>query len=173
MFLYVMIGLFNRWQYPRIPFPGFDHIHIQWYSTLYPGYFWRVSGESIRQQYGTPCICGQTKKSNQKSKKILLIMNCVDPATILYPLARLFSSDCTCRCVLFFMMMLNMIKMGGVIETESRLLTDQSGLTIPVLTKGVETNKIPINEVRIDRSKKWVNKHINAITTQLQQSPFF
>jgi len=46
-------------------------------------------------------------------------------------------------------------------------------LTIPVLTKGVETKKTPINEIHIDRSKKWTNKHINAITTSYSKAPFF
>lgn len=46
-------------------------------------------------------------------------------------------------------------------------------LTIPVLTKGVETQKVPINAIRIDRSKRWVNKHINAITTNYSKAPFF
>ncbi len=46
-------------------------------------------------------------------------------------------------------------------------------LTIPVLTKGVETNKTPINAVRIDWSKKWAAKHINAITTNYSKAPFY
>ena len=46
-------------------------------------------------------------------------------------------------------------------------------LTIPVLTKGVETKKTAINEIEIDLTKKWANKHINAITTNYSKAPYF
>jgi len=46
-------------------------------------------------------------------------------------------------------------------------------LTIPVLSKGIETNKTPINEIVIDRSKKWTTKHINAIKTNYSKAPYY
>ena len=45
-------------------------------------------------------------------------------------------------------------------------------LTIPVHSKGV-TEGIPIKDVRIDRSKSWPKKHLNALTIAYAKAPFF
>ena len=45
-------------------------------------------------------------------------------------------------------------------------------LTIPVHSKGV-TDGIPIMDVRIDWSKPWSRKHLNALTFAYAKAPFF
>ena len=45
-------------------------------------------------------------------------------------------------------------------------------LTIPVHSKGV-TEGIPIKDVRIDWSKSWPKKHLNALTIAYAKAPFF
>ena len=45
-------------------------------------------------------------------------------------------------------------------------------ITIPVHSKGV-TEGIPIKDIRIDRSKPWPKKHLNALTTAYAKAPFF
>jgi hypothetical protein len=45
-------------------------------------------------------------------------------------------------------------------------------LTIPVHSKGV-TEGIPIKDVRIDWSKLWAKKHLNALTFAYSKAPFF
>ena len=45
-------------------------------------------------------------------------------------------------------------------------------LTIPVHSKGV-TEGIPIKDVRIDWSKSWPKKHLNALTYAYAKAPFF
>jgi hypothetical protein len=45
-------------------------------------------------------------------------------------------------------------------------------ITIPVHSKGV-TEGIPIKDVRIDWSKPWPKKHLNALTFAYAKSPFF
>ena len=45
-------------------------------------------------------------------------------------------------------------------------------LTIPVHSKGV-TEGIPIKDVRIDWSKSWAKKHLNALTLAYSKAPFF
>ena len=45
-------------------------------------------------------------------------------------------------------------------------------LTIPVHSKGV-TKGISIKDVRIDWSKPWVKKHLNALTYAYSKAPFF
>ena len=45
-------------------------------------------------------------------------------------------------------------------------------LTIPVHSQGV-TDGIPIKDVRIDWSKRWPKKHLNALTTSYAKAPFF
>jgi hypothetical protein len=45
-------------------------------------------------------------------------------------------------------------------------------LTIPVHSKGA-TAGIPIKDVRIDWSKPWPKKHLNALTIAYNKSPFF
>jgi len=45
-------------------------------------------------------------------------------------------------------------------------------LTIPVHSKGV-TEGIPIKDVRIDRSKSWHKKHLNALKIAYSKAPFF
>jgi hypothetical protein len=45
-------------------------------------------------------------------------------------------------------------------------------ITIPVHSRGV-TEGIPIKEVRIDWSKSWPKKHLNALTFAYAKAPFF
>jgi hypothetical protein len=45
-------------------------------------------------------------------------------------------------------------------------------LTIPVHSKGV-TDGIPIKDIRIDWSKSWPKKHLNALTFAYSKTPFF
>jgi hypothetical protein len=45
-------------------------------------------------------------------------------------------------------------------------------ITIPVHSKGV-TEGIPIKDIRIDWSKPWPKKHLNALTTAYAKAPFF
>jgi len=45
-------------------------------------------------------------------------------------------------------------------------------ITIPVHSKGV-TEGIPIKDVRIDWSKSWPKKHLNALTFAYAKAPFF
>ena len=45
-------------------------------------------------------------------------------------------------------------------------------VTIPVHSKGV-TRGIPIKDVRIDWSKSWPKKHLNALTYAYAKAPFF
>jgi WbqC-like protein family len=45
-------------------------------------------------------------------------------------------------------------------------------ITIPVHSKGV-TEGIPIKDIRIDWSKTWSKKHLNALTTAYAKAPFF
>lgn len=45
-------------------------------------------------------------------------------------------------------------------------------ITIPVHSKGV-TGGIPIKDVRIDWSKPWPKKHLNALTYAYAKAPFF
>ncbi|MDZ4159037.1 MAG: WbqC family protein, partial [Anaerolineaceae bacterium] len=51
--------------------------------------------------------------------------------------------------------------------------TGSSWLSIPVLTKGVETNKTPINQIRIDWSTDWAQKHWNALSTVYAKAPYY
>jgi len=45
-------------------------------------------------------------------------------------------------------------------------------LTVPVHSKGV-TEGIPIKDIRIDWSKSWPKKHLNALTFAYAKAPFF
>ncbi|NPV57676.1 MAG: WbqC family protein [Anaerolineae bacterium] len=46
-------------------------------------------------------------------------------------------------------------------------------LTIPVLTPSLESNQSPIYQIEIDRSKKWAQKHLNALKTNYARAPYF
>lgn len=46
-------------------------------------------------------------------------------------------------------------------------------LTIPVLSKGVETHHTPINQIAIDWKTNWNRKHWNALLTSYKRAPFF
>lgn len=46
-------------------------------------------------------------------------------------------------------------------------------LTIPVLTKGVETNQTPIHQIRINWSQDWIKKHWYTLATVYARAPFF
>ncbi|MBI9047812.1 MAG: WbqC family protein [Anaerolineaceae bacterium] len=52
----------------------------------------------------------------------------------------------------------------------------QSGLqwlTIPVFNKGVEENRTPINEIKINWAQNWHRKHWNALNQTYSKAPFF
>lgn len=46
-------------------------------------------------------------------------------------------------------------------------------LTIPVFTKGLETNKTPINKIRINWSQDWNRKHWNTLKSYYARAPYF
>ena len=46
-------------------------------------------------------------------------------------------------------------------------------LTIPVLTKGVEENQTPINEIPINWAQNWHHKHWNALRLAYNKAPYF
>jgi hypothetical protein len=46
-------------------------------------------------------------------------------------------------------------------------------MTIPVLTRGVESNQTPINQVQVDWSKDWNRVHWNTLLANYARAPFF
>lgn len=60
-------------------------------------------------------------------------------------------------------------------RNRNRIKTPQGGqwLTIPVFSKGIESNQTPIHQVRIDWHQDWAQKHWNAIQTNYGKAPFF
>lgn len=46
-------------------------------------------------------------------------------------------------------------------------------LTIPVLTRGVETHHTPINQVHIDWARDWNRIHWNTLTSVYARAPYF
>jgi len=46
-------------------------------------------------------------------------------------------------------------------------------LTIPVFTKGVETNQTPINQIKINWQQNWNRKHWQALQTHYAKAPYF
>lgn len=46
-------------------------------------------------------------------------------------------------------------------------------LSIPVLSKGSMTGGIPINEIEIDKTRTWREKHFKALQQSYRKAPFF
>jgi len=46
-------------------------------------------------------------------------------------------------------------------------------LTIPVMNKGVRTNRTPIHQIQIDWTQDWVRKHWSTIEQAYGKAPFF
>ncbi len=46
-------------------------------------------------------------------------------------------------------------------------------LTIPVLTKGVETNQTPINQIQINWQQNWNRKHWQSLQMHYAKAPYF
>ncbi len=60
-------------------------------------------------------------------------------------------------------------------RNRNRIKTPQGSqwLTIPVFSKGIETNHTPIHQVRIDWHLNWAQKHWNALQANYAKAPHF
>jgi len=63
-------------------------------------------------------------------------------------------------------------KHGWRNRNQIKTVQGKQWITIPVHSKGV-TEGIPIKNVRIDWSKSWPQKHLNALTFAYAKAPFF
>ncbi|MCC6146853.1 MAG: WbqC family protein [Anaerolineaceae bacterium] len=60
-------------------------------------------------------------------------------------------------------------------RNRNRIKTAQGSqwMTIPVLTANLERDQIPINQIKIDSSKSWAQKHWRALVTSYHKAPYF
>ena len=60
-------------------------------------------------------------------------------------------------------------------RNRNRIKTPQGmkWLSIPVFTKGVETNHTPINQIKINWDRDWISNHWNTIYMSYHKAPYF
>ena len=76
----------------------------------------------------------------------------------------------TCLCS---MMMCNTIDVAGVTETRSRRSREKQWLTIPVFSRGAQTENIPINQIQIVWDEPWNRNHFMALRHSYAKAPYF